>query len=68
MLYRAAIGSPFFWVDDFFLFGLVPSRVPGVVHDNLRSNLSFIHTEAYNCYIRYRKKCKYMVVPAKEKV
>lgn len=67
MLYQAAIGSPFFWVDDFFLFGLLPSRVPGVVHDNLRSNLSFIHPAAYDCYIRYRKKCKYMIVPAKEK-
>ena len=67
MLYQAAIGSPFFWVDDFFLFGLLPSRVPGVVHDNVRSNLSFMHPEAYTCYIRYRKKCKYMIVPAKEK-
>jgi beta-1,3-galactosyltransferase 1 len=67
MLYRAAIGSPFFWVDDFFLFGLLPSQVPGVVHDNLRSNLSFMHPAAYDCYIRYRKKCKYLIVPAKEK-
>lgn len=67
MLYRAAIGSPFFWVDDFYLFGLLPSRVPGVQHESIRSNLSFMYPEAYSCYIRYQRKCQYLIVPAKDK-
>lgn len=67
MLYRAAIGSPFFWVDDFFLFGLLPSRIPGVVHEGIRPNLTFMPKEAYTCYIRYGKNCQYLVFPAKDR-
>lgn len=67
MLYRAAIASPFFWVDDFFLFGLLPSKVPGMVHEAIRPNLTFMHPEAYTCYIRNGKNCGYLVFPAKDK-
>lgn len=67
MLYHAAIGSPFFWVDDFYLFGLLPSKIQGVVHDGLRPNLTLRFPEGFNCYQEQGRKCQYVVMPAKDK-
>lgn len=66
-LYHAAEGSPFFWVDDFFLFGLLPSRSKGVVYESFRKNLTFKHPEAVECYKKKKQKCEYLVMPAKDK-
>ncbi|OWF52966.1 beta-1,3-galactosyltransferase 5-like [Mizuhopecten yessoensis] len=66
-LFHAAIGSPFFWVDDFYLFGLLPSMVKNVTFDNYRGNLTFSHPEGLKCYQKEHSKCKYLVMPAKNK-
>ena len=67
MLYHAAIGSPFFWVDDFYLFGLLPSKVPGVIHEGIRPNLTLRFPEGLQCYLQNGRKCQYVVMPAKDK-
>lgn len=66
MLYHAAIGSPFFWVDDFYLFGLLPSKVSGVVHESIRPNLTLRYPEAYKCYVEKGRQCQFVVMPAKD--
>lgn len=66
-LYQAVFTAPFFWVDDFYLFGLLPSRVKNVVHENFRGNLTFMHPEGLKCYKELKRKCKYLVMPAKDK-
>jgi beta-1,3-galactosyltransferase 1 len=32
LLYKVAFMSPFFWVDDFYLFGILPAKLDGVIH------------------------------------
>ncbi|CAG2194374.1 unnamed protein product [Mytilus edulis] len=64
MLYQAAIGSPFVWVDDFYLFGILPSKVDGVVHIDLRTRLNFNLMKAVRCYTAYGTKCPHAVVYA----
>lgn len=64
MLYQAAIGSPFVWVDDFYLFGILPSKVDGVVHIDLRTRLNFNLMKAVKCYTNYGTKCPHAVVYA----
>lgn len=66
-LFHAAIGAPFFWVDDFFLFGLLPSRVKDVNFDNYEKNLTFSHPEGVKCYKEKHSNCTYFVMPAKNK-
>ncbi|XP_060071504.1 beta-1,3-galactosyltransferase 5-like [Ylistrum balloti] len=66
-LFHAAIASPFFWVDDFFLFGLLPSRVKNVTFDNFGKKLTFSHPEGLKCYKEKHSNCTYIVMPAKNK-
>lgn len=66
-LYQAVFTAPFFWVDDFYLFGLLPSRVKNVIHENFRGNLTFMHPEGLKCYKELKRKCKYLVMPARDK-
>ncbi|XP_061191984.1 beta-1,3-galactosyltransferase 5-like isoform X2 [Saccostrea echinata] len=66
-LYQAVFTAPFFWVDDFYLFGLLPSRVKNVVHENFGGNLTFMHPEGLKCYKELRRECKYLVMPARDK-
>jgi hypothetical protein len=64
-LYQAAKSTPFFWVDDFFLFGLLATRRKSVTYQQLRGNLTFMHPEAVKCYKEHHDQCRYMVMPAK---
>nr|XP_022313823.1 beta-1,3-galactosyltransferase 5-like [Crassostrea virginica]XP_022313824.1 beta-1,3-galactosyltransferase 5-like [Crassostrea virginica] len=66
-LYQAVFTAPFFWVDDFYLFGLLPSRVKHVRHENFGGNLTFMHPEGLKCYQQLKGKCKYLVMPARDK-
>lgn len=66
-LYHAGIASPFFWVDDFFLFGLLPSRVKNVTFTNFRGNLTFQYPDGVKCYKQQKSQCKYLVMPAKKR-
>ncbi|XP_022319630.2 beta-1,3-galactosyltransferase 5-like [Crassostrea virginica] len=66
-LFQAACTAPFFWVDDFYLFGLLPSRLKNVEHINFRGNLTFMHPDGLKCYQQLKGKCKYLVMPARDK-
>jgi beta-1,3-galactosyltransferase 1 len=34
-LFKSAMLTPFFWIDDVYLYGLVPRNIPGVHYTNL---------------------------------
>ncbi|XP_052062064.1 beta-1,3-galactosyltransferase 1-like [Mytilus californianus] len=58
LLYKAALISPFFWVDDFYLFGILPAKIHGVVHYEINAHISFNHRRTFNCFSKYGDKCK----------
>lgn len=39
-MYRAAYLTPFFWVDDVYLFGLLPKKIGGVTWQNVVRNFT----------------------------
>ena len=65
-LYQAVFTAPFFWVDDFYLFGLLPSRLGYVRHGSFAKNLTFAHEEALKCYQTFKRKCKFLVMEARD--
>ncbi|XP_033735039.1 beta-1,3-galactosyltransferase 5-like [Pecten maximus] len=66
-LFHAAIGAPFFWVDDFFLFGILPSRLKNVNFDTFGKNITFRHRNGLKCYKEKHSNCEYLVMSAKSK-
>ncbi|KAH3773595.1 hypothetical protein DPMN_174957 [Dreissena polymorpha] len=48
-IFRAATMTPFFWVDDVYLYGLAPSHVPGIKYSSLTEH-ALIWSTALNCY------------------
>jgi len=65
-LSRAASLTPFFWVDDVYLYGLVPSHVPGLTYSNLKQEEHMLNGQkALACYrnttMIQNHKCDYLV-------
>ncbi|RUS86819.1 hypothetical protein EGW08_005415 [Elysia chlorotica] len=56
-LVRAAWLNPFFWIDDVYVFGVLPATVGSVTFVNIRSNLTLhfpkgktcVEKEGFNC-------------------
>ena len=48
-MYQAAKEVPSFWIDDLYLFGMLPSAVGGVTYYNYRKFTSLKSKEAFNC-------------------
>ncbi|KAK3107921.1 hypothetical protein FSP39_025238 [Pinctada imbricata] len=61
-LYRAAMMTPFFWVDDFYLFGILPSRIPGVRFEDMGINYTSTYMESIKCLTEMRSRCHYLVM------
>jgi beta-1,3-galactosyltransferase 1 len=61
-LYKSSIMTPFFWIDDVFLYGLTPGKVPEMNYTNLVYGKTVIWgaDKAINCY--KRSVCNYLVV------
>ncbi|XP_060074184.1 lactosylceramide 1,3-N-acetyl-beta-D-glucosaminyltransferase-like [Ylistrum balloti] len=49
-LYRASFMTPFFWVDDVYLYGLLPYKIGKVKHIALSSNLTLSQEAGINCF------------------
>ena len=52
LLYQAAFTTPFFWIDDYYLFGDLPAKVNGVTHKSLDPLIIFTWNE-------FTEKCNY---------
>ncbi|VDI61405.1 beta-1,3-galactosyltransferase 1 [Mytilus galloprovincialis] len=61
LLYKAALISPFFWVDDFYLFGILPAKIPGVIHYGINEHVSLNHRRTFNCFSKYKDNCELFV-------
>jgi beta-1,3-galactosyltransferase 1 len=61
LLYKAAFMSPFFWVDDFYLFGILPAKIDDVIHQRLNMNISLDHTRGLECYEKFGTQCPFVV-------
>lgn len=71
LLYKAAFMSPFFWVDDFYLFGILPAKINGVIHKKLNMNITLNHTQGLECYEKFGSLCPFVVsliIPEKDNV
>ena len=58
-LYEAAKKVPFFWIDDVFLFGMLPSAVGGVTYYNyaMGNNISLKELVFMNCTETQGERC-----------
>ncbi|KAH3699516.1 hypothetical protein DPMN_074472 [Dreissena polymorpha] len=68
-IFRAATMTPFFWVDDVYLYGLAPSHVPGIKYSSLTEPI-LIWQNALSCYRNMTdnlsNKCDYLVTGSKD--
>ncbi|XP_041357660.1 beta-1,3-galactosyltransferase 1-like [Gigantopelta aegis] len=62
-MYRASSLTPFFWVDDVYLYGLLPEKFGGVKHQDIRKSLMKSAKVGLKCYLE-SKKCSYLAVIA----
>jgi beta-1,3-galactosyltransferase 1 len=67
-LYQSSKVTPFFWVDDVYLYGLVPGNVPGVKYIGLQGNWFTLSGQvAIKCYKNETETCPFLVAGAGEK-
>ena len=61
LLYKAAFISPFFWVDDYYLFGILPAKINGVIHQTIEMNITLDYTQGLECYERFGTQCPFVI-------
>ena len=62
-MYKASYFTPFFWVDDVYLYGQLPNQVGGVKFADIRYKLAKHTHMGLKCYFD-TKKCLYLAVIA----
>ena len=62
-MYKASYFTPFFWVDDVYLYGLLPNQVGGVKFADIRYKLTIKIPMGLKCYFD-TKTCLYLAVIA----
>lgn len=62
-MYETAKVTPFFWVDDIYLFGLLPDKIGNVTHSPLL-NLNLNEKDAIKCFESKDKQCHLLVANA----
>ncbi|KAK6183916.1 hypothetical protein SNE40_006486 [Patella caerulea] len=60
-LYRASSFTPFFWIDDVYLYGLLPFQIGNVNHENIEMNISRNSHYGKQCYRDFNP-CHIMVI------
>lgn len=62
-LYTAAKVTPFFWVDDVYIFGQLPHKAGNITHKGLQ-HLNLNEKEAIKCFESTEKPCSMLVANA----
>ncbi|KAL4230566.1 hypothetical protein ACF0H5_010945 [Mactra antiquata] len=62
-MYKAATVTRFFWIDDVYLFGLLPFKIGNVSHSPLM-NLNLDERKAVECFESNEKQCEMIVANA----
>ncbi|KAK3609345.1 hypothetical protein CHS0354_024888 [Potamilus streckersoni] len=60
-LYRAAYLTPFFWVDDVYLYGMLPSKIKNVAYISLAGNFSLNFKAGLDCIKNNTKQCPFLI-------
>ncbi|KAL4223620.1 hypothetical protein ACF0H5_017089 [Mactra antiquata] len=64
-IFRSASLTPFFWVDDVYLYGLAPGNVPGIHYNDMKKkDFSLSVQTALKCYRNETSTCEYLAVGA----
>ena len=64
-LYQSSKVTPFFWVDDVYLYGLVPGNVPGMKYIGLKGGWHQLGgQDAIKCYKNETETCPFLVAGA----
>ena len=64
-IYRSASLTPFFWVDDVYLYGLAPGNVPGIHYNGLKKGSHQLNGQsAVKCYRNASRTCDFLVAGA----
>ena len=61
-LLRAAWVNPFFWIDDVYVFGVLPTTVGSVTFVNIRSNLTLHYSNGKTCVEKKGFNCNLLAV------
>ncbi|KAK3593697.1 hypothetical protein CHS0354_013593 [Potamilus streckersoni] len=61
-LYEASKETPFFWIDDVYIFGLLPARVGSITFESV-SELSLDEEDSLQCFT-VDKPCEYLAATA----
>uniref|UniRef100_A0A0B7ADB3 Hexosyltransferase n=1 Tax=Arion vulgaris TaxID=1028688 RepID=A0A0B7ADB3_9EUPU len=59
---NAARLNPFFWIDDVYLFGILPATVGQTKFVDIRENLSLTFNSGKQCYEEHGTQCKLVAV------
>ena len=62
-LYKAAKVTPFFWIDDVYIFGQLPDKAGNITHKGLQ-HLNLNEKEAIKCFESTEKPCSMLVANA----
>ncbi|KAL8605217.1 hypothetical protein ACOMHN_031158 [Nucella lapillus] len=49
-MYSAAYTTPFFWVDDVYLYGMLPAKVGNITHTNIFKSLTLSTSKGLKCF------------------
>ncbi|KAL3856608.1 hypothetical protein ACJMK2_011343 [Sinanodonta woodiana] len=60
-IYRAAYLTPFFWVDDVYLYGMLPSKIKDIAYISLAGNFSLNFKKSLDCIDNTTQKCPFLI-------
>lgn len=64
-IFRSSSLTPFFWVDDVYLYGLAPGNVPGIQYTGLKKGDHQLNGQlALKCYRNESRTCNFFVAGA----
>ncbi|XP_065929901.1 beta-1,3-galactosyltransferase 1-like [Magallana gigas] len=64
-MYKAAFSTPFFWVEDVYLYGLLPAKIGNVQFTSITANLTLNQETGMKCYTG-NTTCKYLASQAEK--
>ena len=61
-IYRAAFKTPFFWIDDVYLYGLLPGKYNDITYTSIGHKVfTLIPNKAIHCFRNTSRTCEYLV-------
>ncbi|GFO10615.1 beta-1,3-galactosyltransferase 1-like [Plakobranchus ocellatus] len=61
-LLRAAVINPFFWIDDVYVFGVLPATVGSVTFEDIKKQLTTLYNAGETCINKQGVQCPLLAV------